>query len=74
MKDYLKTTEKNALYRLFISDSFPEVRAFKVSEMLRKSEHFVPLNPIAHGILRLSQLWGWDFYPTPQKTMLKLFD
>ena len=31
------------------------------------------LNPIAYGILRLSQLRGWDFYPTPQKTMLKLF-
>ena len=31
-------------------------------------------NPIAYSILRLSQLWGWDFYPTPQKTMLKLFD
>ena len=31
-------------------------------------------NPIAYGILRLSQLQGWDFYPTPQKTMLKLFD
>ena len=30
-------------------------------------------NPIAYGILRLSQLRG-DFYPTPQKTMLKLFD
>ena len=28
-------------------------------------------NPIAYGILRLSQLRGWDFYPTPQKTMLK---
>ena len=32
------------------------------------------VNPIAYGILRLSQLRGWDFYPTPQKTMLKLFD
>ena len=31
-------------------------------------------NPIAYGILRLSQLRGWDFYPTPQRTMLKLFD
>ena len=30
--------------------------------------------PIASGILRLSQLRMWDFYPTPQKTMLKLFD
>ena len=20
------------------------------------------------------QLWGWDFYPTPQKTKLKLFN
>ena len=28
---------------------------------------------VAHGILQLSQLQG-DFYPTPQKTMLKLFD
>ena len=32
------------------------------------------LNPIAYGILQLSQLQGGDFYPTPQKTMLKLFD
>ena len=32
------------------------------------------LNPIAYGILRLSQLRGWDFYPTPQKTILTLFD
>ena len=34
------------------------------------------LNPIAYGILQLSQLWrgGGDFYPTTQKTMLKLFD
>ena len=32
------------------------------------------VNPIAYGILRLSQLRGWDFCPTPQKTMLKLFD
>ena len=32
-------------------------------------------NPIAYGNLRLSQLRaGADFYPTPQKTMLKLFD
>ena len=32
-------------------------------------------NTIAYGILRLSQLGGGgDFYPTPQKTMLKLFD
>ena len=32
-------------------------------------------NPIAYGILRLSQLRGGGyFYPTPQKTMSKLFD
>ena len=32
-------------------------------------------DPIAHGILQLSQLrGGGEFYPTPQKTMLKLFD
>ena len=39
----------------------------------------VKFNPIAYGILRLSQLQGrgegaGNFYPTPQKTMLKLFD
>ena len=36
----------------------------------------VLFNPIAYGILRLSQLSGEgaDFYPTPQKTTLKLFD
>ena len=28
-------------------------------------------NPIAYGILPLSHLLGWDFYPTPQKAMLK---
>ena len=32
------------------------------------------INPIAYGILQLSQLQGGDFYPTPQKTMLTLFD
>ena len=32
------------------------------------------VNPIAYSILRLSQLRGWDFYPTPQRTMLKLLD
>ena len=31
-------------------------------------------NPIAYGILRLSQLRAWDFYLTPQKTMLRLLD
>ena len=43
--------------------------------------HFEPdipqykkLNPIAYSILLLSQPRGWDFYPTPQKTMLKVFD
>ena len=35
---------------------------------------YCSVNPIAYGILRLSQLRGWDFYPTPQKTMLKLFN
>ena len=38
----------------------------------------VKFNAIAYGILRLSQLRGGGgggrFYPTPQKTMLKLFD
>ena len=34
----------------------------------------VKFNPIAYGILQLSQLWGWDFYPIPLKTMLKLFN
>ena len=32
------------------------------------------LNPIAYGILRLSQLRERDFYPISQKTMVKLFD
>ena len=39
-----------------------------------RSVHFSPFNPIAYGILRLSQLRGWDFSPTPQITMLKIFD
>ena len=46
-----------------------------------KNDHFgflsirlLMLNPIAYGILLLSQLRGWDIYPTSQKKMLKLFD
>ena len=46
--------------------------------MLRRT--LPKINPIAYGILRLSQLRGGggglreNFYPTPQKTMLELFD
>ena len=32
------------------------------------------LNPIAYGVLQLCQLWGWNFYPKPQNTMLRLRD
>ena len=42
--------------------------------LISATKEGLQLNPIAYGILRLSQLRGWDFYPTPQKTMLKLFD
>ena len=35
---------------------------------------FSKFNPIAYGILRLCQIQGWDFYPTPQKKMLPLLD
>ena len=39
---------------------------------LKEEEVEKLLNPIAYGILRLSQLrGGGDFYPTPKKTMLK---
>ena len=31
-------------------------------------------NPIAHAILSFSQLREWDFYPTLQKTRLRLLD
>ena len=31
-------------------------------------------NFIAYGILRFSLLQMGDYYPTPQKTMLRLFD
>ena len=55
------------------------VKVFNINKLLFLSLEDYALtlfhvNPIAYGILRLSQLQGWDFYPTPQKTMLKLFD
>ena len=42
--------------------SFNTVKEHQIDQV----KHF---NPIAYGILRLSQLRGWDFYPTPQKTI-----
>ena len=51
------------------TESFRTAKEPKSTSILQES-----LNPIAYGILRLSQLRGGDFYPTPQKTMLKLFD
>ena len=50
----------------------PSVVHFKKKDKTTESGGF--FNPIAYGILRLSQLRGWDFDSTPHKTMLKLFD
>ena len=55
----------------FSENKLPVDNSYMINVLSKIMEH---LNPIPYGILRLSQLRRWDFYPTPQKTMLKLFD
>ena len=61
------------------SVSVPEIWTSKMSEILGKHEKWkliilCPFNPILYGILRLSQLCGWEFYLAHQETMLRLLD
>ena len=63
--------EKRRRRRQYSQNKNPAVKT-RINQLQKQVKE--ELNSIAYCILRLSQLRGWDFYPTPQKTMLKLFD
>ena len=66
--------ETHRLYKSFPEKPMDPLSVKEQVEYMKSTRCHICSNPIAYGILPLSQLRGWDFYPTPQKTMLKLFD
>ena len=75
--DYLNKGQGRAHRRFFLGEQvFVQGKrtATQKYDGLITVQSKVPFNPITYGISRLSQLRERDFYPTPQKTMLKLFD